>query len=63
MQDEFLHPPVQQFGDVNRVFRGARDFVNPAEFFEFLAGAAEPTQDFSVQAELVDAARESIRGV
>src|SRR5260221_1913361 len=31
MQDEFLHAPVQQFADVDFVFRRARDFVNPPE--------------------------------
>src|SRR5580700_3095079 len=63
MQDEFLHAPVQQFGHVNLVFRGAGDFVYPAELLEFLAGLAQPAQDFSVQIEFVDAARKGIGGV
>jgi len=60
MQNEFLHAPIQQFGDVDFVFRRAGDFVNPAELFQLLAGLAKPAQDFSVQAEFVDAAREGI---
>src|ERR1700693_5657719 len=63
MQDELLHAPVQQFAHVNLVFRWARNFVDPAELFEFLARLAEPAQDFSVQAEFVDAARKGIGGV
>src|ERR1035437_7117174 len=33
MQQQLLHTPVQQFADVNFVFRRARDFVNPSELF------------------------------
>src|SRR5882672_4401277 len=63
MQNKFLHPPVQQFSHEDYVLRRASNFVNPAKLLEFLAGLAEPTQDFSVQAEFVDAAREGIGGI
>src|SRR5882757_3506613 len=63
MQRKLLHAPVQQFGYVNFIFRRAGDFVNPAKLFQFFAGLAEPAQNFSVQAEFVDAARKGIRGV
>src|SRR6185369_12954988 len=31
MKNELLHPPVEQFPDIEFVLRGARDFVNPSE--------------------------------
>src|SRR5467141_3858990 len=63
MQDELLHAPVQQFANVDFVFRWARNFVNPAKFLELFPGLAEHAEDFSVQADLVHAARKSIRSV
>src|SRR5256886_7755417 len=50
-EDEFLDAPVQNFGDVEVVFGGAGDFVNPAELAELLAGFAEDAENFSVERE------------
>src|SRR6266566_1295108 len=55
LEDEFLNAPVEDFTDVEFVFRRAGHFVNPAELAELLAGLAEHAQDFSVEAELIDA--------
>ena len=60
MQDELLHTPVQQFAEVDFVFRRARDFMNPAKFLELFPGLAKHAEDFSVQADLVHAARKSV---
>src|SRR5258705_12318261 len=62
LEDKFLDAPVEEFGDVEFVFGGASDGVNPAELAELLAGFAENAENFSVEAELVDAAGESVRG-
>src|SRR5258708_37330602 len=55
-ENEFLDAPVQNFGDVERVFGGAGDFVNPAELAELFAGFAEDTENCSIKAEFIDAA-------
>src|SRR5712664_3607128 len=62
-ENQFLDAPVQNFGDVEFVFGGAGDFVNPAKLSELLAGFAEDAENFSVEREFVDTARESIGGV
>src|SRR5690348_12994252 len=36
-EDQLLHAPVQQLSDVQFIFRGARNFVNPTELLELLA--------------------------
>ena len=59
-KDEFLDAPVQNFGDVELVFGGAGDFVNPAELAELLAGFAENTENSSVEREFVDAAGKTV---
>ena len=63
MQDQFLHTPIQQFSHIDLVCRRARDFMDPAEFLELLPGSAEHAKNFSIQAKLVEAAREDIRGI
>src|SRR6266404_674181 len=63
VQYQFLYPPVQQFTDVDFIFRRAGDFVNPAELLELLAGFAEHAENFSVEADLVNAARKGVRRV
>src|SRR5258708_4044082 len=62
-ENEFLDAPVQDFSGVEFVFRGAGDFVNPAELSELLAGFAEDAENFSVERELVDAAGEAVGAV
>jgi hypothetical protein len=37
MQDEFLHAPVEELADVQRVLGGTRDLVDPTELLELLA--------------------------
>src|ERR1700693_3013689 len=59
---QFLHTPVEQFGDIQLVFGGAGNFVNPAELAELFAGFAEHAKNFSVEAEFVDATGKSIGG-
>ena len=56
LKDELLDTPVQDFGDVQLVFRGASDFVNPAELPGLLAGLAKHSKDFSIERKLVNAA-------
>src|SRR2546425_10383665 len=60
LEDEFLNAPVEDFTDVEFVFRRTGHFVNPAELAELLAGLAEHAQDFSVETELIDAAGKSV---
>ena len=55
-----MDAPVEEFGDVEFVFGGAGDGVDPSELAKLLAGLAEDGENFSVEAEFVDAARESI---
>src|SRR6266851_4488289 len=59
-ENEFLDAPVQDFGDVELVFGGAGDFVNPAELAELFAGFAEDTENFSIKAEFIDAAWKTV---
>src|ERR1700689_2857052 len=60
MQDQLLHAPIEDFGDVERVLVRAGDGMDPAELLELLAGAAEHAQNLAVEAELVDAAGKSV---
>ena len=60
VQDEFLDAPVEEFGDVEDVLRGAGDLVDPAELLELFAGFAEDAEDGAVEAQLVDAAGEGV---
>src|SRR5439155_16832220 len=62
-QNKLLHPPIQDFADVELVFRRTRDLMNPPKLFELLAGFAKQAQDFSIQAELVDPAGKSVGAV
>src|SRR6266404_5150966 len=55
-EDEFLHAPVEDFGDVEFVFRRAGDGVDPAELPGLFAGFAEHAENSSVEGEFVDAA-------
>src|SRR6059036_367345 len=45
MQDQLLHTPIHDFGDIEFVFRWAGDFVNPAELFGLSAGTAEDAEN------------------
>ena len=60
LEDQFLDAPVQDFGDVQLIFGGAGDFVDPAELSELLAGFAEDAENFSVEREFVDSAGEAV---
>src|SRR5258706_14988613 len=51
-ENEFLDAPVQDFCNVQVVFGGAGDFVDPAELFEVLAGFAEDAENFSIAREV-----------
>ena len=37
LQNQLLHPPIQQLGDVEFILRRAGDFVDPSELLELLA--------------------------
>jgi hypothetical protein len=60
VEDEFLDAPVEEFGDVEGVFGGAGDLVDPAELLELFAGLAEDAENFAVERELVDAAGKGV---
>src|SRR5580704_12894937 len=60
MQDQLLHAPIENFGDVKRVLVRAGNLVNPPELLELLAGAAEHPEDLAVKRKLVDAAGEGV---
>src|ERR1700731_4701325 len=60
MQDQLLPPPIEDFGDVERVLVRTGDGMDPAELLELLAGAAEHAQNLAVEAQLVDAAGEGV---
>src|SRR5258707_15064659 len=60
MQSQLLHSPVEKLSDIERVFRGARYFMNPAELAGALAGLAEHTQNVAIQVHFVEAARHGI---
>ncbi len=62
-EDEFLDAPVQQFRDVEFVFGWAGDSVNPAELLQLLARLAKHAENFSIQAEFINAARESVGAI
>ena len=41
LKNQLLHAPIQELGDVELIFRGAGDFVDPSELLELLARLAE----------------------
>src|SRR5260221_4581363 len=59
-ENEFLDAPVQDFSNVQFVFGGAGDFVDPAELAELLAGFDEVAEKFSIEREFVDAGGKAI---
>src|SRR4051794_2746568 len=63
MQDQFLHPPVQDFRSVDLVLGRTGQFVDPAELLELLSGLSEDTEDLAIETELVDAAGIGVRAV
>src|ERR1700674_449843 len=63
MKREFLRAPVQQFSDIDFILRRARDRMDPAEFLQGLACAAEPSQELAVERQFVNAARVAVRHV
>src|SRR5882724_9787929 len=56
LERQLLDAPVQNFRDVQFIFRGAGDGVDPAELAGLFAGFAEHAEEFSVEGEFVDAA-------
>src|SRR5262249_22570168 len=56
MQNELLHAPVQNLGNVEVVLGWACDLVDPAELLELLARFPEIAEHLAVEAQLVDAA-------
>ena len=56
LQNQLLHPPVQQLRGVDGVFRRTGQRVDPAELLQLLAGLPEHAEHLAVEAELVDAA-------
>src|ERR1700730_3844007 len=63
LQNQFLHAPIQQLADIEFVFRRARDFVDPTKLLELLAGLAEYSHHFPLEAELIDPTGKGIRAV
>src|SRR5579871_45924 len=60
VQQELLHPPVQQLGGVHLVFRGTGQLMNPAKLLELATSAAKPPQHLTVERHLIDASRKCI---
>src|SRR5437588_4936005 len=60
MQDQLLDPPVHDFRNIEFVFRGASDFVNPSELLGLFTRAAKDTENFPVERHLVQAAGKCI---
>src|SRR4029079_2777695 len=56
LQDQFLHPPVQEFGDIQHVLRRAGHRVNTAKLLELLSGLAEHAEHLALETQLIDAA-------
>src|SRR5271155_860701 len=63
LEDQLLHAPIQELGDIKHVFRRTRHRVNPAELLQLLAGPAEHAQHLAVEAELVEPPRPCVRTV
>src|SRR5579863_5279958 len=63
MQDQLLHTPIEDFGDVEGILIRAGYAVHPAEFLELLAGTPEQPKHLAVKRELVDAAWKGVRDV
>src|SRR5437763_5211948 len=63
LENQLLHAPIQELGDVELVFRGAGDFVNPSKLLELLARLAEHSQEFSFERQLIDASGKGVRGI
>src|SRR5262245_64263891 len=61
--EQLLHAPVQDLGDVDFVLGRAGDLVDPAELLELLARLAQPTEHLAVKRELVETAREGVGDV
>jgi hypothetical protein len=57
VQPQLLRPPVEQFADMEFVFGGAGNFVDPAELAKLLAGPAQPAEHLAGEVELMDPAR------
>src|SRR6266702_4843924 len=49
MQNQLLHPPVEQLRDVEHVLRRAGDLVDPAELPQLLAGFAEHSEHLPLE--------------
>ena len=52
MQRQLLHPPVQDFGDVERILVRAGNLVNPAELLELAPRPAQHSKHIALQIEL-----------
>src|SRR6185436_20211042 len=63
MEDQFLHAPIHDLGDIKFVFRRTGDFVNPAELLWLFAGAAQNAENLSIESQLIKPARKRVGGV
>src|ERR1051326_965142 len=63
MQQELLHAPIQNFGDVECVLVRAGDGMHPTELLELFSRAAEHPQHLAIERQLVEAAGERIGDV
>src|SRR5437660_6100355 len=57
MQDQLLHPPIQDFSREDLVLGWTSELMDPAELLELLSGFAQHAEHFALEAELVDTAR------
>src|SRR5436309_2196122 len=54
MQHQFLHPPVRELSDVQRVVEATIDRVDEPELFRLLARSSKLADDSTVELEFVD---------
>src|SRR5882724_5127097 len=62
-QNELLHTPIQNLGNVQFVFRRTSNLMNPTKLSQLFPGFAQHTQHFAIQTQFVNAARKSVRAV
>src|SRR3984893_1632557 len=63
MQNQLLHAPVVEVGDIELVFGWTGDTMSLTDLFELTPGRAQHAHDLAVQGQLVDPAREGIVGI
>src|SRR6516225_7887164 len=63
LKHQLLDAPVQQLGNDQLVFAGARNFMDPAELPKLSTGLTQNSENLAVESQLVDAPGESVRSI